>query len=108
MIRFFMRGRAVMLVQQIKPEISFKIPPDRMDVIGVIMRVVVSDEKAFSLSLTTFWNTLQNNWSLLTDVKWHLLRFLLHHILVEDDFLEKSKYRAKFAAPKINWFIQSK
>src|SRR5207249_2831005 len=44
-----MRRALQMLPEQIPPEISLEIPPHRMNVVGIVLRVVVLDEKRGSL-----------------------------------------------------------
>src|SRR5262245_51407231 len=44
-----MRRRLVMFAQQILAEIAVEIAPDRVDVIGVVLRVVVFDQEGRAL-----------------------------------------------------------
>src|SRR5215203_550619 len=45
-----MRRRAVVLCEQIQAEIAVEFPPHRMDVVGVVLRVVVLDEERRALN----------------------------------------------------------
>ena len=43
-------GMAVVLLQQVPAKVAVKIPPDGVDVVGVVLCVVVFDEETFTMN----------------------------------------------------------